>query len=180
MGFVPAEARRRPALSSSSASVLRRRTTSRRASATSAQISVPTSTSDCMNSGFTSSPRRGVAASISVSMCARRRPSASTIWYSSSTPRVSQPPSFTCEDLAPELVLGSLILGDRPALGDLAVRDMEHVDGLRRQRLALTLGGRGRQDDRVLVVREDGVPLDLEGAAGELDELAEEPEDLVD
>src|SRR5207247_916569 len=161
MGLVPADASRNPASSRSSASVLRRRVTSRRASATSAQISVPTSTSDCMNSGLTSSPSRGAADSMRVSMCARRRPSASTIWYSSSTPRVSQPPSVTAEGLAPELVLGSLVLGDRPALRDLAVRDVEHVDGLRRQRLALALGARGRQDGRVLVVREDAVPLDL-------------------
>src|SRR5437588_10649171 len=178
MGFVPADASRSPASARSSASVPRRCVASRRAAATSAQIFVPTSTSDWRNSGFTASPSRGSASAINVSMCARSRPSASTIWYSSSTPRVSQSP-FTPARLAPELVESVRVLGEGPALRDLAVLEVEGVDGLRADALPVALGRARREDRPVLVVGDDGVPLELEGPATELHELAEEAEDLV-
>src|SRR5437763_7427933 len=178
MGFVPADASRKPARSRSSARVARNLVTSVRASATSAQIFVPTSTSDWRNSGFTSSPRRGSASAISVSMWARSRPSASTIWYSSSTPRVSQS-SFTREFLREELVSRVLVGIERPDLRDLVALEVEDVDRVLRQLLALALR-RDRGERRAMaVVREDRVPLDLERPGRELDELPEEPEYLV-
>src|SRR5437588_163594 len=125
-----------------------------------------------------SSPSRGSASAINVSMCARSRPSASTIWYSSSTPRVSQSP-FTPARLAPELVESVRVLGEGPALRDLAVLEVEGVDGLRADALPVALGRARREDRPVLVVGDDGVPLELEGPATELHELAEEAEDLV-
>src|SRR5688572_836757 len=75
---------------------LRSRMISERASVTSAQILVPTSTTDWSISGFTivSSEGSACAASITASMWARRFPSASMIWNSSSIPIVSQPSSM--------------------------------------------------------------------------------------
>jgi hypothetical protein len=67
-GWVPAEASRRPDRDRISDSVDRKRMISSRASWTLAQTFVPTSTTDCIISGFTSSPRVGPAASSTASM----------------------------------------------------------------------------------------------------------------
>src|SRR5688572_6439708 len=81
--------------------------------------------------------------------------------------------------LRPELVVGGLIICVRPELLGEAVLDAVDVHGCPRPCQISALGGHPDDGGRVSVVREEVLHLHLKGAAAQLEELAEQPEDLV-
>src|SRR6266542_195732 len=80
---------------------------------------------------------------------------------------------------APEVVRRVGVAGMKPLLGDVAVLDVEDLDGVVVEGLALPLAPRPSERHGVLVVGQDRVEVDLEGPAGQLAHLLAGGEDLL-
>ena len=81
--------------------------------------------------------------------------------------------------LCQEFVDRVLILGELPGLSQPAVTDMAHEHSLVVEGSSLTLGTRHIDRDGMLIIGDDVVELDPEGAAGDPHRPGEEVEDRI-
>jgi hypothetical protein len=82
-------------------------------------------------------------------------------------------------DYEKKLVDRVLVLGLSPRLNELAVADMVYEHALVLEGSSFALAADGVQSNGVLIVREDVVELNPEGASGELHRPGEEAQDRV-